>query len=662
LQANIGEGWKSASIRITESVDTTRTDRDEVGIMLDLAISRRGLIQGAAIVGSAVALTRSGLAKPLDRIRKSNAAGAVVGRLTGAQAVAESLVQEGVGCVFGIPGAQENELWDEFKARGVPYLLVTHEFSAAAMADGYARSTGQVGVLCVVPGPGITNALTGLGEALLDSVPLVAIVGDVGHGDHGRPFQVHSLPNADLLRPACKCVYVVTKLSEIPGTIRQAFRDAVSGEPGPVAVTVPYNLFIEAMDYNCPPPAEPALPFDQAAVQKAISLLIQAKRIGIYAGFGCMDHRDGLTAVAECLQAPVATSVSGKGAIDECHPLAVGWGFGPHASKVAEAIFDRDPMRPIHSGIDTLLAIGVKFSEVSTGYYGNPRPKHVIHVDGNPAVLGKVMPADVCVTADAGLFFAQVLASGIRKPNDKLLIERIAKAKSLHTKDLAAIPAGKCGVDPLAVVAALQSCMPSDGILMTDVSASEHLAAEYYTVRATRSYFNPVDNQSMGWSIPAAIGAQRAFTHRTVATLTGDGCFLMSAMELSTAAREGLPVKVIVLDDHAYHYMQMLQEPAFKRTTATRLAAIDYCAFAKAVGVGYVEILHAAQLCDQLKTAFATPGPVLVRVQTDYGNRKIRWIEAVRKRFTKELSAQQKVRFVARIGQRALNMKPEIND
>ena len=629
---------------------------------MDIPISRRGLLQGVAAVGGALALSTSGLAKPLDKLRQKHNPGWVVGKLTGAQAVAESLVQEGVACVYGIPGAQENELWDEFKARGVHYLLVTHEYSAACMADGYARATGSVGVLCVVPGPGATNALTGLGEALLDSSPVVAIVGDVSGGAKAHPFQVHSLCQVDILKPVCKCVYRVESVDQIATIVRQAFRDAVAGEPGPVAVVIPYNLFIETAEFKVPPPAAHPIPFDDAAVQKAISLLADSKlRVGIYAGYGCMDAGESLAAVAELLQAPVATSVSGKGVISECHPLAVGWGFGPHASAVAETIFNKDHLHPLHSGIDLLLAIGVKFSEVSTGYYGNPRPKYVIHVDANPNNLGRVMPADVCVASDAGLFLQQLLAcEAVRRPLDPPLKNRIQKAKAVQEMELVNIPAGKCGIDPLALIAALRKLSPCDGLLFTDVTASEHLAAEFYRVDKPRSYFNPVDNQSMGWSIPAAIGAQQVVGAKLVATITGDGCFLMSAMELSTAAREGLPVKVIVLDDHAFHYMQMLQEPAFKRTTATKLAAIDYCAFAKAVGVAYQDIAHAGQLEAGLQAAFAYPGPVLIRVQTDYGKRKIRWIEAVRGRFTKELTAAQKVRFLARIGTRSL--KHEVND
>jgi acetolactate synthase-1/2/3 large subunit len=616
--------------------------------------SRRGLFQGAAALGGALAATAA-QAGPLQRAKP---AGWVFGRMTGSQALAEALLAEGVGCVYGIPGAQENELWDTLKEKGVPYLLVTHEFSAACMADGYARSTGRPGVLCVVPGPGATNSLTGLGEALLDSSPVVAIVGDIANGEKWRPFQVHGLNQVDLLKPVCKCVYPVQSVEQIPGAVRQAFVAAVEGEPGPVAVVVPYNLLIESHDYRTPPPAPPGLPFDEAAFGKAVALLCdKSHRVGIYAGVGCMDYGQSLVAVAELLQAPIATSVSGRGCVSECHPLAVGWGFGPHASAVAEHAFTKDPKHPLKTGIDTLLAIGVKFSEVSTGFYGNPQPKHVIHVDASACNLGRVLRTDVCVHADAGLFLDRLLACGdqLRRPADSFLVTRIRHLKAESDKELCNVPPAKCGVDPLALVGSLRRSLPEDALLFTDVTVSEHLAAEHFRVFGPRTFFNPVDNQAMGWSVPAALGAQRVHGGRTVATLTGDGCLLMSAMEMTTAGREGLPVKFFILDDQAYHYMQMLQKPAYLRTTATILARLDYRAMAQAFGLAYQEIGSQADLDARVKGAVCHPGPVLVRVATDYGDRKVRWVEAVRKRYTKELTAGQKARFLARIGTRAIH-------
>src|SRR5579871_1358520 len=208
---------------------------------MDFTVTRRTALKAAA--GALAALP---VVLPERASAKTPEIGGANGSMTGARALVETLLAHGTDCVFGIPGAQENELWDEMKSRGLPYLLVTHEFSAACMADGYARSTGRPGVLCVVPGPGVTNSLSGLGESLLDSVPVVAVVGDVARGEKAKPFQVHALNQVELLKPVCKCVYPVQTVGQIAAAVRQAFVTAQQGEPGPVAVVVPYNLFIEA--------------------------------------------------------------------------------------------------------------------------------------------------------------------------------------------------------------------------------------------------------------------------------------------------------------------------------------------------------------------------------------------------------------------------------
>jgi acetolactate synthase-1/2/3 large subunit len=614
---------------------------------MSVPMTRRTALKTAAagLATAAVALA------PSDADARVTKTGGVAGNMTGARALVEALLSEGVPCVFGIPGAQENELWDEMKSRGLGYLLVTHEYSAAGMADGVARSTGRPGVICIVPGPGVTNALTGIGEALLDSVPMVCIIGDVARGDKYKPFQLHEIPQAGLIRDITKGVFEVTHVAEIPGAVHQAFQLAMHGEPGPTAVVVPYNLLTETFHFNCPPPCPPEVPFDEAAVACAIALLSNRKlRVGIYAGMGCMDFAASLTKVAEVLQAPVATSVSGKGVIDECHPLAVGWGYGPQATCTAEKAFQ---------AVDLVLAIGVRYSEVSTACYSIP-PHRLIHVDANPDNIGRIVKPEVCVNADAGVFLDRVLAHAeeVGRPPDAGLVNRIHDWKCEEAKERCRRYA-RCGADPMLFILALRKATCADALIFVDVTCAEHWAAEAYTVRQPRTYFNPTDNQGMGWSIPAALGAQRVHRGRQVVTVTGDGCFLMTAMEISTAAREGLPVKFFVLDDQAYHYMQVLQEKAYRRTTATILARLDYAALARGFGVEYMEIDCDKDLEGGVRGALEQPGPVLTRVVTDYAKRPIRWLDAVRTRYVDELTREQKVRFLARLGSRALEFRQQ---
>jgi acetolactate synthase-1/2/3 large subunit len=451
-----------------------------------------------------------------------------------------------------------------------------------------------------------------------------------------------------------KGVYEVTCVAEVADAVRQAFALACCGEPGPVGVVVPYNLLMETAHVHSLPPAPPGVPFDADAAACALRLLSDRRlRVGICAGLGCMDHGGEVLRAAEVLQAPVATSVSGKGVIDECHPLAVGWGFGPQGTVAAEEAFRH---------VDVVLAIGVRFSEVSTAFYSIPQPKHVIHVDANAHNLGRVLKTDVCVHADAGLFLATLLgqADTVCRPPDNSLVSRIAAGKAADAKAHAGNYA-TCGVDPMQFLLALRAATCPDALVYVDVTQAEHWAAEAFTVRQPRTYFNPTDNQAMGWSVPAALGGQRAFPGRQTVAVTGDGCFLMSMVEISTAAREALPVKFFVLDDQAYHYMQSLQKAAYRRTTATILARLDYAALARGFGVGYLEIGSCADLAGGLRAALDYPGPVLVRVVADYGKRPVRWLEAARGRFIQELSTEQKVRFLARLGARAFELHP-VND
>jgi acetolactate synthase-1/2/3 large subunit len=618
---------------------------------MTLPISRRTLLKGMVASGVLQLAAPAATAGLLHRHADD---GAVRGQMTGAEALVETLIREGTDCVFGIPGVQENEIWDAMKTKGLPYLLCTHEFSASTMADGAARSTGKPGVLSVVPGPGLTNALTGIGEALLDSVPLVCIVGDVARGDKYRPFQVHELPQVGLVKQVTKDVFAVEHVSEIPDAVRKAFVVAKSGEPGPTAVVIPYTLLIDAHKFDSPALGPPAVPFDDQAFEIAFGWLRDQKlRFGIYAGLGCMDYPDLLVQVAEILQAPVATSVSGKGVISDCHPLAVGYGYGPYGTRTAEQIFKH---------VDGVLAIGVRYSEVSTAFYSIPEHHPLIHVDANANNLGASVKADVCVHSDSGVFLHRLIErqDSIRRPTDDKLIAAIQKDKMAEYKTNCQVY-GKCGADPMAFVLALRRCLCNDALVFVDVTCTEHFAAEAFSVYEPRTYFNPTNNQAMGWSIPASLGAQRVNPGRQVVTITGDGCFLMSGMELSTAGREGLPVKFFVIDDQAYHLMQVVQKPAYVRTTATILARMDYAALAQGFGVGYQEIRSTDELEPGIHGALSEPGPVLVRVISDYNKRPVRWIEAAKSRYTKELTAEQKRRFLARIGSRSLHFH-QLND
>jgi acetolactate synthase-1/2/3 large subunit len=356
---------------------------------------------------------------------------------------------------------------------------------------------------------------------------------------------------------------------------------------------------------------------------------------------------------AELLQAPVATSVSGKGCISDSHPLAVGWGYGKQGTRAAQAAF---------MDVDLVLAIGVKYSEVSTASYAIPSHDLLIHVDINPENLGRNVPAHITLCADAGVFLNRLVSDGesIRRAPCPELWQRISRLRQVDRSEAATVRITRC-VDPMFFLSQLRSALGPEEIICVDVTAATHWASETIEVPGPRRYLTPADNQSMGWAIPAAIGAQRVRPDRQVVCVTGDGCFLMSAIEMSTAARAVLPVKFFVLDDGAYHYMQMLQEPVYRRTTATEIARIDYPAFAQAVGLAYNEISDNADALSGIQRALACPGPVLTRVVASYEGREIRWLSALRARYVSQLPNRDKLRLAARIGVRALS-SPGDND
>lgn len=627
--------------------------------MDDHHLNRRAAIGALGALGTLAALpttSRAQLPAPLppdpNVVAPHYHTGGVRGRMTGAKAAVAALQCEGVPCVYGIPGAQNNEFWDAMKTLGMPYLLVTHEGSASIMADACARATGTVGVCAVVPGPGLTNAMTGIGEALLDSVPMVALVTDVSHGPDKPAFQVHSLANTAILGPVTKAVYEIHHQAEIPTTIHQAFRVARAGEPGPVGVVLPYNFLTEIWDYDgVVPPPYPG-PFDEAAYRRAVGLMSNRKlRVGIYAGMGCIDAGPALARAAEVLQAPVATSVSGKGTIPDAHPLAVGWGYGAQGTRAAERAF---------KDVDLVLAVGVKYSEVSTANFAIPKSRHLIHVDANPKVLGRNVPADVCVNADARAFFDRLLADAgcVQRPADPKLVKHIQADREVDRCENRTVRIND-GVDPMTFLVNLRCTLGPDELFFIDVTASTHWASESVEVCGPRRYFTPANNQAMGWAIPAAIGAKKVRYDREVVAVTGDGCFLMTAIELSTAARACLPVRFFVFDDGAYHYMQMLQEPQFRRTTATELARINYAAFAQGVGLGYNEILQNGDIAGGIARALAYPGPILTRVAISYEGREMRWLNAAKGAFIKRMPGDQKVRSATRIASRSLKLNPE---
>ena len=412
-------------------------------------------------------------------------------------------------------------------------------------------------------------------------MPIVGLVTDVDRRAGAPAFQVHSTPNASVLRPICKAVLEIRHQAQVPFVIHDAFRIARSGEPGPVAVVLPFHFLTEVWEYDgVAPPPLPA-PFDESAYRRAIGVLADRRaRVGIYAGMGCLDVGSALACAAEILQAPVATSVSGKGAIPDQHPLAVGWGYGAQGTRAAEKAFKE---------VDVVLAVGCEVQrELDGEHIRSPSTDTVIHVDANPNNIGRNVPACVGVNADARVFFDRLVreASAIRRPADPSLVKRIARYREADRRANAKVEITE-GVDPMAFLLQLRGQLGPDELIFVDVTALDALGVRGDRAGGPPAVLHPGEQPEHGLGDPRgdrgpegpARPRGRVDLGRRLLPDVGPG-------DVDRPPGRGLPVKFFVLDDGAYHYMQMLQEPTFRRTTATELARVDYAAFARLDGPG----------------------------------------------------------------------------
>ena len=542
--------------------------------------------------------------------------------MTGAQALVRTLEKLGVRRVFGIPGAQNLELFDELREADLDLVLPTHELCAAFMADATGRTTGRPGVLVVVPGPGVTNTLTGLAEALLDSAPLLAIFCAV-RTDLPKAFQLHEIPQLDIARPVCKEVLRAERVDEVAATITKGYHLALADEPGPVAVELPFNVFMASGKHgraaSIPRVHEP----DKSKIDAIAARLKAAKQIGIYAGAGAFDAHRALVALAEILGAPVANTISGKGVIPEDHPLSVGFGYGPFGDSMAEKAMAQ---------ADLILAVACKFGEVATGSYGMPDDKPLIHIDINPNVLGTNIKPEISLAADAGLVLPRLvkaLGKNRREPSQNLL-SLVERERARWEQALEALPESQTHVEPERLVATLRRLTDRNAIIVTDSGNHMFHVIAGFPVYEPRSFLAPTDYQSMGYCVPAAVAAKLAFPKRQVVACVGDGCFLMTGIEMLTSVRESAPIKVIVFNDGHLGLIGQMQKNLYRRETAVELPRVDYKSLAKGLGLNYVAIESDLELESGLGRALRSRKSCLVDARVSY-ERTTRYFKGVTK-------------------------------
>jgi acetolactate synthase-1/2/3 large subunit len=572
-----------------------------------------------------------------------------VSKMTGGDIVVCALEDEGVPFTFGIPGTHNIELYDSLdRAEKVRAILVTDEQSASFMADGVARSSGKLGVANVVPGAGLTHALSGIAEAYLDGIPMLVLACGI-RTDSKMSFQLHDVDQMAIARPVTKAQFRVERGEDIYLTIRRACRLARTAPAGPVFVEIPVNLYLFRHDVSIEAPIESA-PSQKSPgsedLSRARKMLASCRRPLLYLGNGAVGAGADLVALAERLEAPVATTIQGKGVFPENHPLWLWCGFGaaapPFVRRIAEAC-------------DLTLAIGCRFSEVGTGSYGLEPPGPLVHVDVDPSVLGKNFPAALPIAADAAAFVSALLGDLPQKSSSSELRQEIRAGHAEIWSDWAS-QAGTERVTPPHLLKTLQAVLGPDAVYTSDSGNGTFLAVECLRLDRPRSFLAPVDYSCMGYSVPAALGAALACPERPVAALAGDGAFLMTGLEMLTAAHLGLPVMILVLRDRELAQISQFQETTFSQKTCSELHEFDLGSLARGCGVDFLLLPRDADVENVLQQARAITAagrPVIVEVEIDY-SRKTFFTRGVVRTNIGRLPWADRLRFVARALSRRL--------
>lgn len=520
-------------------------------------------------------------------------------KLMGAEILVECLKEQGVTTVFGYPGGTVLDIYDALYRDGkIEHVITSHEQGAAHAADGWARVTGKTGVVIATSGPGATNLVTGIATAYMDSVPVVAITGNVGAAMLGRDsFQEIDIFGITL--PITKHNYIVKDVKELASVVREAFLIANSGRKGPVLIDILKNVQSEKADYV---PQKPVYPRAKAvpprALESAAQAIAQAQRPLIMAGGGVIaaEAANELRALAERLDAPVVSTLMGLGAFPASHPLFMGM-MGMHGTATAAKLCLE---------ADCILAVGTRFSDrVALNRDKFAAGKTVIQIDIDNAELGKNVPLTHAVLGDVkeALTTLTPMLPECRR-------EFSAHAKELKKAELAAQKAPELGHRILIEAAKLA---PKDAIVVTDVGQHQMWTAQYYPIEKPRTFCTSGGLGTMGYGLGAAIGAAKA-TGKHVILVTGDGCFNMNLNELSTAVTQELPITILLMNNHALGMVRQWQKLFYgRRFSQTDVhKKTDYVKFAESFGAHGMRITNEGEIENVLKAAFALPAPVVV--------------------------------------------------
>ena len=536
--------------------------------------------------------------------------------MRGGEAIIESLKNMGVKTIFGYPGGQTIPFYDMLYDADIDHILVRHEQCAAHAADGYARASGRVGVCLATSGPGATNLVTGIATAYMDSSPIVAITGQVPtHLIGNDAFQ-----EADIIgitMPITKHSYQPKNPDLIPSIVKSSFEIAKSGRPGPVLIDVPKEVqegeltkfddtLIDTPGYN------PTIKGNIRQIKKARDLIKEAKRPLILAGAGVIISNAccELKKLADTINAPVMTSLLGKGAIDETDDLALGM-LGMHGRKVSNDSINES---------DLLIAIGIRFSDRTTGRLDSFAPDtKIIHIDIDPAEIGKNVEVDLPIVGDARNILSSLneVLSGYTVSSDVTNWTNMIKQRKQDL--LPRVTYSDVPLKPQSVIKEISEVLTADSILTTDVGQNQMWAAHFYDTQKPRKFISSGGLGTMGFGFPSAIGAKVACPDDPVVSINGDGGFLMACQELATVKEYDIPVIAVVLENRTLGMVYQWQSLLYnERHSETLLGnSPDFVKLAESFGVNAVQITKPEETREALKSAIKDNEAILLDIVVD---------------------------------------------
>ena len=536
--------------------------------------------------------------------------------MTGAQAVIASLEAEGVELVFGYPGGQAIQIYDAlYDSKQLHHVLARHEQGAVHEADGYARATGNVGVALVTSGPGATNTVTGIATAYMDSVPLVVVTGQVPRSVIGTDsFQESDIVGITL--PVVKHSFLVKTAADIARTFREAFHIAKTGRPGPVLIDVPSDVAAESVAFSYPekvniPSYRPTYKGNAKQVKAAATLIAKSRKPVLYVGGGVVASgaSELVCALARDYRIPVVTTLMAKGAVPASEPLNLG-PVGMHGSKYANRALNV---------CDLIIAVGARFSDRVTGRADTFAPDAaVIHIDIDPAEIGKVRTPQVPIVGDAATVLESLIAELAAReahPDTKAWVDGVFEWREQN-------PILENGQDvypgeivPEVALSTLSGMLdPHASIVVTEVGQNQMWAAQFIDREEPRTFLSSGGLGTMGFGLPAAIGAALAFPAKQVVLIAGDGSLQMNSQEMATAAVNGAAVKVVVLNNRALGMVHQWQKLFYEgRYSATELADNpDFVKLAEAYSWEAERVEKPDEVEAALARMLAADGPYLV--------------------------------------------------